>query len=243
MVDHVLSLCSVSRSYRSGKTTVTALRDVHLDVPRGAFVAVMGPSGSGKSTLLHCASGLDRPTAGSVELDGVDLATLDDRRLTELRRGRIGFVFQAYNLVPALTAEQNVALPARLAGRRPRRDEIAATLAWVGLAHLRHRRPAELSGGERQRVAIARALATRPDVTFADEPTGALDSRSGRDVLRLLRRMVDERGNTTVMVTHDPVAAALADRVVFLADGRIVDVLDAPTARATAAHLALLEAA
>ncbi|HEX5118803.1 MAG TPA: ABC transporter ATP-binding protein [Pseudonocardiaceae bacterium] len=242
MADHALRLRSISRSYGIGKTAVYALRDVSLDVPRGAFVAVMGPSGSGKSTLLHCASGLDRPTAGSVELDDVDLTTLADRHLTELRRVRLGFIFQSYNLVPALTAEQNVALPLRLAGRRPARDDITRVLAWVGLAGLRHRRPAELSGGERQRVAIARALAAGPEVTFADEPTGALDSRTGRDVLRLLRWMVDEHGNTTVMVTHDPAAAAMADRVVFLADGRIVDVLDRPTAEAAAAHMAMLEA-
>lgn len=242
MADLALRLRSISRSYGKGNTAVYALRDVSLDVPRGAFVAVMGPSGSGKSTLLHCASGLDRPTAGSVELDDVDLTTLDDRHLTELRRVRVGFVFQSYNLVPALTVEQNVALPLRLAGRRPGRDDITRVLTWVGLAGLRQRRPAQLSGGERQRVAIARTLAAGPEVTFADEPTGALDSRTGRDVLRLLRWMVDEHGNTTVMVTHDPAAAAMSDRVVFLADGRIIDVLDSPTAEAAAAHMALLEA-
>lgn len=243
MADHVLTLRSVSRSYGTGSTLVYALRDVSLNIPRGAFVAVMGPSGSGKSTLLNCASGLDRPTSGSVVLDDTDLTTLADRELTELRRDRIGFIFQSYNLVPALTAEQNVALPLRLAGRKPGKDELERVLTWVGLAALRHRRPAQMSGGERQRVAIARALATEPDVIFADEPTGALDSRAGRDVLRLLRSMVDEHRTTTVMVTHDPVAAAVSDQVVFLADGRIVDILDGPTAEAAAAHMALLEAA
>jgi putative ABC transport system ATP-binding protein len=203
---------------------------------------VMGPSGSGKSTLLQCAAGLDRPTSGSVLLGETELTTLRESRLTRLRRDRIGFVFQAFNLLPALTAAQNVALPLRLAGRRPGRAEVREVLARVGLADRAGHRPGELSGGQQQRVAIARALITGPDVLFADEPTGALDSSTGRAVLHLIRAMADE-GQTVVMVTHDPVAAAYADRVVFLADGRLHGALDAPTAETVAARMTRLEAA
>jgi putative ABC transport system ATP-binding protein len=243
MAEYALRLRSLSRSYGKRQMTVHALRDVSLDIPQGAFIAVMGPSGSGKSTLLHCASGLDRPTSGSVLLHDVDLTELSETELTELRRARLGFVFQDYNLLPALTAEQNIALPQRLAGHKPRRDDISRVLTWVSIADLRHRRPSELSGGQQQRVAIARALVSEPDVLFADEPTGALDSKSGREVLQLLRWMVDEHGRTTVMVTHDPAAAATSDQVVFLADGQIVDVLNRPTAKKAAAHMAQLESA
>ncbi|MFD0367146.1 ABC transporter ATP-binding protein [Streptomyces sp. NPDC127114] len=201
----------------------------------------MGPSGSGKSTLLQCAAGLDRPTAGSVEIDGIPLAGLSERRLTLLRRDRIGFVFQSFNLLPALTAAQNVALPLRLAGRRPSRAEVRDALARVGLAGRERHRPGQLSGGQQQRVALARALITRPAVLFGDEPTGALDSTTGRAVLDLLRELVDRDGQTIVMVTHDPVAAARADRVVFLVDGRVHGELTAPTVEAVAARMAGLE--
>ncbi|MFB9554581.1 ABC transporter ATP-binding protein [Streptomyces roseoviridis] len=202
----------------------------------------MGPSGSGKSTLLQCAAGLDRPTAGSVEIDGVPLAGLSERRLTLLRRDRIGFVFQSFNLLPSLTAAQNVALPLRLAGRRPSRTEVREVLARVGLAGRERHRPGELSGGQQQRVALARALITRPAVLFGDEPTGALDSTTGREVLSMLRELVDRDGQTVVMVTHDPMAAARADRVVFLVDGRLAGELHAPTPQAVAARMAGLEA-
>ncbi|MFD6431505.1 ABC transporter ATP-binding protein [Streptomyces venezuelae] len=211
----------MSRRFGSGGTFVTALDDVSLTFPRGTFTAVMGPSGSGKSTLLQCAAGLDRPTSGSVVVGGTELAGLSETRLTLLRRERIGFVFQAFNLLPSLTAEQNVALPLRLAGRRPKKAQVREALGQVGLADRARHRPSEMSGGQQQRVALARALITRPDVLFGDEPTGALDSWTGREVLALLRGMVDRDGQTVVMVTHDPVAAAHADRVVFLVDGRV----------------------
>nr|WP_309053678.1 ABC transporter ATP-binding protein [Streptomyces sp.] len=201
----------------------------------------MGPSGSGKSTLLRCAAGLDRPTAGSVEVGGVRLDGLGERRLTLLRRDLIGFVFQSFNLLPSLTAAQNVALPLRLAGRRPSRREVREALARVGLAGRERHRPGELSGGQCQRVAVARALIARPAVLFADEPTGALDSTTSREVLDLLRALVDGDGQTVVMVTHDPVAAARADRVVLLVDGRVAGELRAPTADAVAARVAALE--
>ncbi|GHF96093.1 ABC transporter ATP-binding protein [Streptomyces filamentosus] len=222
---------------------VRALDGVDLDVAAGTFTAVMGPSGSGKSTLLRCAAGLDRPDAGRVEVAGTALEGLGERRLTLLRRDRIGFVFQSFNLLPTLTAAQNVALPLRLAGRRPARGEVRAALARVGLAGRERHRPAELSGGQCQRVAVARALIARPAVLFADEPTGALDSTTGAEVMDLLRALVDEEGRTLVMVTHDPVAAARADRVVFLADGRLAGELAAPTAGAVAARLADLRPA
>ncbi|MET9955145.1 ABC transporter ATP-binding protein [Streptomyces sp. NPDC006339] len=229
------------RGLRRHHRDVRALDGVDLDFPTGTFTAVMGPSGSGKSTLLQCAAGLDRPTAGSVEIDGIPLAGLSERRLTLLRRERIGFVFQSFNLLPSLTAAQNVALPLRLAGRRPSRTRVRDALARVGLADRERHRPGELSGGQQQRVALARALITPPAVLFGDEPTGALDSTTGREVLTMLRELVDRDGQTIVMVTHDPVAAARADRVVFLVDGRSAGELYAPTPEAVAARMAGLE--
>jgi putative ABC transport system ATP-binding protein len=222
-------LSSVTRSFGRAADTVTALDNVSLTVPAGTFTAIMGPSGSGKSTLLQCTAGLDRPTGGRVFLGETDLTELGERKLTLLRRERIGFVFQAFNLLPALTAEQNVALPLRLAGRRPKRTEVRDVLARVGLGDRARHRPGEMSGGQQQRVALARALVTRPEVLFGDEPTGALDSQTGREVLTLLRSMVDG-GQTVIMVTHDPVAASYADRVVFLADGSVRDELYDPSA-------------
>ena len=228
-----LSLRSVTRVYggdrRSRAVAHPALRGIDLDVLAGRTTAVMGPSGSGKTTLLHCAAGLDRPTEGTVHLGGIELSSLGERARTELRRQRIGFVFQHYNLVPSLTVEENVDLPHRMSGRRPDRAWRDEILARVGLAdHTRHL-PSELSGGQQQRAAIARAVVTRPDVIFADEPTGALDRRSGEAVLALLRQVVEHAGQTVVLVTHDPAVAASADRVVMLDDGRIVADLDDPT--------------
>ena len=216
-------------------TTVTALDDVSITFPTARFTAIMGPSGSGKSTLLHCAAGLDSLTSGRILVDDVDLGSLSDRDLTVLRRSKVGFVFQAFNLVPTLTAEENVLLPFTLAGRSvgARSEERAwfdFVVDTVGLRERLGHRPTELSGGQQQRVAVARALVTRPTVVFADEPTGNLDSRSGAEVLGLLRRATDTSGQTVVMVTHDPMAAAHADEVVLLADGRIVDRIQAPTA-------------
>jgi putative ABC transport system ATP-binding protein len=222
-------------------TTVTALDDVTLAFPRGTFTAVMGPSGSGKSTLLQCAAGLDRPTSGSVTMGGSELTTLSETKLTLLRRERIGFVFQSFNLLPSLTAEQNVALPLRLAGRRVPKSRIREVLQQVGLAERARHRPTELSGGQQQRIALARALVTRPEVLFADEPTGALDSRTGREVLTLLRTMVDRAGQTVVMVTHDPLAASYADRAVFLVDGRVDGELTGAGTNDIATHMATLE--
>jgi putative ABC transport system ATP-binding protein len=237
-------LSSVRKVYGSAALPVTALDGVSTGFHAGTFTAVMGPSGSGKSTLLHCAAGLDRTTEGSVVIDGTDLGDLDETALTLLRRERVGFVFQAFNLVSALTAEQNVALPLRLAGRRTDPVELRAALAEVGLAGRGGHRPSQLSGGEQQRVAIARALITRPAVVFADEPTGALDTRNSRGVLDLLRDLVDHRRQTVIMVTHDPVAAARADRVIFLADGRVVqEVTEGVTAESVATRMANLEAA
>ncbi|MEU2119670.1 ABC transporter ATP-binding protein [Streptomyces sp. NPDC016459] len=220
---------------------VRALDGVDLDFHAGTFTAVMGPSGSGKSTLLQCAAGLDRPTAGRVEVGGTALQGLSERRLTLLRRDRIGFVFQSFNLLPSLTAAQNVALPLRLAGSRPSRTEVREALARVGLAGRERHRPGELSGGQQQRVALARALITRPAVLFGDEPTGALDSTTSREVLDMLRELVDRDGQTFVMVTHDPVAAARADRVVFLVDGRVAGELRAPTVQTVTARMTALE--
>jgi putative ABC transport system ATP-binding protein len=235
-------LRAVSRIYGTGESAVTALDAVDVDIAPATFTAVMGPSGSGKSTLLHCAAGLDRPTSGEVTIDGVSLTGLSERALTKVRRARVGFVFQAFNLIPALSAEQNVALPLRLAGRRPAAGEVRAMLAEVGLADRARHRPSELSGGQQQRVAIARALVTRPAVLFADEPTGALDTTASREVLRLLRTAVDRHAQTVVMVTHDPYAAAHADRVLLLADGRVADVLEHPAdAPEIAVRMARLE--
>ncbi|MFD0692011.1 ABC transporter ATP-binding protein [Actinomadura fibrosa] len=233
---------AVSKVYGRGRGAVAALREVTTAVPRGRFTAVMGPSGSGKSTFLHCAAGLDTPTSGTVRLGGTELSAMDETRLTELRRERVGFVFQAFNLVPSLTVEKNITLPLRLARRRVDRAWLDEVVARVGLAERRAHRPAELSGGQQQRVAIARALVTRPDVVFGDEPTGALDTMTARDVLTLLRETVDGMGQTVVMVTHDPVAASYADRVLFLADGRIVDAMDAPSSDRVAARMTRLGA-
>ncbi|GAB3153549.1 ABC transporter ATP-binding protein [Microbispora hainanensis] len=234
-------LSEVRRVYGSGAHVVTALRGVSAVFPTGSFTAIMGPSGSGKSTLLQCASGLDRPDGGQVVIGGVDLGGLSERRLTELRRDRVGFVFQSFNLVESLNAAQNISLPVLLSGHRPAPGHVEELLRTVGLADRARHRPAELSGGQQQRVAIARALVTRPEVLFADEPTGALDSRTGREVLRLLRQLVDERGDTVVMVTHDPLAASHADRVLFLSDGALVGELWSPSPATVAARLAALE--
>jgi putative ABC transport system ATP-binding protein len=235
-----VALHGISRTYGRGSAAVRAIDDVTLDFPRGGWTAVMGPSGSGKSTLLHCAAGLERVDHGRVVIGGTDITRAGDAELTVLRRQRIGFVFQSFNLVGSLTAEQNVALPLRLAGRRPGRTEVRARLAAVGLADRARHRPRELSGGQQQRVAIARALATGPEVLFADEPTGALDSASARTVLDLLRAMADG-GQSIVMVSHDPGAAARADVVVFLRDGRVVDRLAGAGPREVADRLAVLE--
>ncbi|PRX47121.1 putative ABC transport system ATP-binding protein [Prauserella shujinwangii] len=237
-----VELRGASRDYGSGQARVRALDGVSIAFAAGSWTAVMGPSGSGKSTLLHCAAGLEQVSAGQVLLSGDDITTAGERELTELRRGRIGFVFQSFNLIGSLTAEQNVTLPLRLAGRRVSGKQVRQVLASVGLDDRRRHRPRELSGGQQQRVAIARAMVTRPAVLFADEPTGALDSGSARQVLRLLRGMVTSAGQTIVMVTHDPAAAAAADSVVFLSDGRIADRALAPSAREVAERLARLEA-
>jgi len=234
-------LDAVRKTYGSGAAEVTALDGVSAGFAPGSFTAIMGPSGSGKSTLLHCAAGLDRVTTGRVTIDGIDITDLSDHELTLLRRDRVGFVFQAFNLVGALTAAQNVELPLRLARRRPSGDQIRAALAEVGLADRSGHRPAELSGGQQQRVAIARALISRPAVLFADEPTGALDTTSSRAVLELLRGVVDRHGQTVIMVTHDPVAASRADRVMLLADGRLADELVGANATTIAAWTALAE--
>ncbi len=236
--DRAVELRGVRRRYGRGATAVHALRGIDLTLPRGSFTAVMGPSGSGKSTLLQCAAGLDRPTDGSVRLTGTEITGMSENRLTELRRSRLGFVFQAFNLLPSLTVEQNVLLPARLAGGRPDRRQAARLLARVGLDGKGDRRPGELSGGQQQRVAIARALVTSPDVIFADEPTGALDTTTAAEVLSLLRAAVDTLGAAVVMVTHDPTAAAHADRVLFLADGVLADDLPAMSADRIAARMA-----
>ncbi|RSN99223.1 ABC transporter ATP-binding protein [Streptomyces sp. WAC 05379] len=235
-----VELRGVRRQYGRGSGAVHALAGVDLALSRGTFTAVMGPSGSGKSTFLQCAAGLDRPTAGSVRLGGTEITRMRENQLTELRRSRLGFVFQAFNLLPSLTAEQNVLLPMRLAGQRQDRRRAAAVLAQVGLADKARSRPGELSGGQQQRVAIARALVTSPDVIFADEPTGALDTGTAAEVLGLLRQAVDALGATVVMVTHDPVAAAWADRVLFLADGVFAGALDRGSAEQIAARMAAL---
>jgi putative ABC transport system ATP-binding protein len=220
---------ALTRRYGTGESAVDALRGVSLEVPAGQFTAVMGPSGSGKSTLMHLLAGLDRPTAGSVHIGGEEISSMPDRRLTKLRRTHIGFVFQSFNLLPTLTAEENITLPLAIARSKPAKADVDRLIARVGLTDRRDHKPAELSGGQQQRVAIARALIARPTVLFADEPTGNLDSAAGAAVLELLRDAVAEDGQTTVMVTHDPRAAAAADRVLFLADGRIVGDMEEPT--------------
>ena len=217
------------KRYGEGSTAVYALRDVSVDFARGSFTAIMGPSGSGKSTLLNCLAGLERPTAGWSEIDGTRIDRLSDHDLTVMRRGEIGFIFQSYNLLPVLTAEENITLPVTIGGKEPDSEWLETLIETTNLGDRREHRPDELSGGEQQRVAVARALISRPAVIFADEPTGNLDSVSGRVVLSLLRRTVDDLGQTIVMVTHDAHAAAVADRVLFLADGRIVDQLERPS--------------
>ncbi|MEU1532487.1 ABC transporter ATP-binding protein [Streptomyces fagopyri] len=216
--------------YGSGDTAVRALDGVSVGFPAGRFTAIMGPSGSGKSTLMHCAAGLDTLSSGTAYIGDTELGTLDDRRLTLLRRDHVGFVFQAFNLIPTLTVAENITLPLDLAGTKASPEWIDALIDVVGLRERLHHRPAELSGGQQQRVAVARAFAGRPDVVFADEPTGNFDSRAGAEVLDLLGDAVRRTNRTVVMVTHDPVAAAHADEVVFLADGRLVDRMEAPTA-------------
>ncbi|MFJ5264720.1 ABC transporter ATP-binding protein [Streptomyces sp. NPDC088387] len=237
-----VELRGVRRQYGRGAGAVHALAGIDLALPRGSFTAVMGPSGSGKSTFLQCAAGLDRPSSGSVRLGGTEITGLRENRLTELRRSRLGFVFQAFNLLPSLTVEQNVLLPMRLAGQRQDRRRSDTVLAQVGLAGKAKRRPGELSGGQQQRVAIARALVTSPDVIFADEPTGALDTGTAAEILGLLRHAVDTLGATVVMVTHDPTAAAWADRVLFLADGVFAGGVDGGSADRIATHMAALTA-
>jgi len=226
-----VALQNISKTYAGG---VRALDDVSLTVGRGSFVAVMGPSGSGKSTLMHCAAGLDTPTGGRAFIDGTEVGGLSETRRTELRRARVGFVFQSYNLVPSLSVADNITLPLRLARRKPDHEWVRMLVDRVGLGERLGRRPAELSGGQQQRAAIARALVTKPAVVFADEPTGALDLRTAREVLALLRDLVDGLGQTVVMVTHDPAAAARADRTLVMLDGRVVDTVE----RASAADLA-----
>ncbi|MFD6661671.1 ABC transporter ATP-binding protein [Micromonospora chalcea] len=240
-VEPAVRVEQLTRVYGTGRNQVTALAGVDVGFGRGTFTAVMGPSGSGKSTLLQIAAGLDRPTNGRVVVGGTDLSGLSETRLTELRRTRIGFVFQAFNLIGALTVEENIVLPLRLAGVRADRAWLTHVVERVGLADRLHHRPAALSGGQQQRVAIARALATRPEVIFSDEPTGALDSRTAAEVLTLLRAVVDEHGQTVVMVTHDPIAASYADRVLVLADGAIVADLPQLGAVRIAEHLASLD--
>ncbi|GAX49429.1 ABC transporter ATP-binding protein [Streptomyces olivochromogenes] len=235
-----LRLVKVGKTYGAGESAVTALDGVSLGLARGSFTAVMGPSGSGKSTLLRCAAGLERPDSGIVRVDGVEVTGGGEAELTRFRRGRIGFVFQQYNLLPTLTVAQNTILPLKLAGRRVDRARAREILTAVGLGDRLGSLPDQLSGGQQQRVAIARALVAEPRVIFADEPTGALDSRGARDVLRLLQEAVRVHGRTVVMVTHDPLAASYADAVVFLADGRMAGRLPAPTADAVAERLAHL---
>jgi putative ABC transport system ATP-binding protein len=222
----------VSKLYGSGEAAVVALDDVTVGLGQGEFTAIMGPSGSGKSTLLHMLAGLDRPTSGEVFLGDTEITSLKDKALTLLRRDRIGFIFQSFNLLPTMTAAENIVLPMRIAGRKPDEHWVASIVETVGLTGRLSHRPAQLSGGQQQRVAAARALASRPQIVFADEPTGALDSRSGAELLAFLRKAVTELGQTVVMVTHDANAASYADRVIFLADGHIVDEMQSPTADA-----------
>ena len=228
---------ALTRRFGEGSGAVDALRGVSVDFAAGSFTAIMGPSGSGKSTLMHILAGLDKPTSGWVEIAGTRLEELSDRELTLLRRRQVGFIFQSYNLLPVLNAEQNILLPVRIGGEAPDRPWLETLVQTVGLGDRRTHRPNELSGGQAQRVAVARALITRPAIVFADEPTGNLDSNASRDVLELLRRAVDEFGQTIVMVTHDAGAAAIADSVLFLADGRIVDRLTRPSQEQILDHL------
>ncbi|MFE3328226.1 ABC transporter ATP-binding protein [Streptomyces sp. NPDC059176] len=220
----------LSKVYGVGETQVVALDRVSVNFQQGEFTAIMGPSGSGKSTLMHCVAGLDSFSSGSVQIGDTELGSLKDKQLTQLRRDKIGFIFQAFNLLPTLTALENITLPMDIAGRRPDKQWLQQVIDMVGLSGRLGHRPAQLSGGQQQRVAVARALASQPAIIFGDEPTGNLDSRSGAEVLGFLRNSVRELGQTVVMVTHDPVAASYADRVIFLADGRIVDEMLSPTA-------------
>ncbi|WP_461027130.1 ABC transporter ATP-binding protein [Streptomyces sparsus] len=220
----------VVKSYGSGETEVVALDRVDVEIARGAFTAIMGPSGSGKSTLMHCLAGLDSVTSGQIWVGDTEITGLKDKKLTRLRRDSIGFIFQAYNLLPTLNGLENITLPMDIAGRKPDKEWLDRVVETVGLRDRLRHRPSELSGGQQQRVAVARALAARPEIIFGDEPTGNLDSRAGAEVLGFLRRSVDDLGQTMVMVTHDPVAASFADRVLYLADGRIVDEMTSPTA-------------
>ncbi|MFC9845568.1 ABC transporter ATP-binding protein [Streptomyces sp. NPDC060223] len=222
----------LSKVYGQGETQVVALDQVTVDFRQAEFTAIMGPSGSGKSTLMHCVAGLDSFSSGSVRIGETELGSLKDKQLTKLRRDKIGFIFQAFNLLPTLTALENITLPMDIAGRKPDKEWLNTVIEMIGLADRLSHRPSQLSGGQQQRVAVARALASRPDIIFGDEPTGNLDSRAGAEVLGFLRNSVRELGQTVVMVTHDPVAAAYADRVIFLADGRIVDEVLKPTADA-----------
>nr|WP_270887110.1 ABC transporter ATP-binding protein [Pedococcus sp. 5OH_020] len=233
----------LTKTYGKGEAQVRALDGVSLDIARAEFTAVMGPSGSGKSTLMHCAAGLDAVTSGQAFVGDVDITQLKEKALTTLRRDRIGFVFQSFNLIPTLNAEENILLPLAIAGRKPDKEWFDVVVDTVGLRDRLSHRPNELSGGQQQRVACARALVSRPEIVFADEPTGNLDSTSGAEVLGFLRRSVDDFGQTVVMVTHDPVAAAHTDRVVFLADGRVVDEMREPTAERILERMALLSQA
>lgn len=235
-----LLMREVYRKYSSGADETTALADISVTLARGSFTAVMGPSGSGKSTFLHCAAGLDRPTSGNVRLGDTDLDRLSQNRLTRLRRERVGFVFQEYNLLSALTVQDNITMPLRLSGRPVDREWAELVTRRVGIDQWLRRRPTQLSGGQQQRVAIARALIARPDAVFADEPTGALDSHTGGQVLALLREVVTDLGQTVLMVTHDSAAAAHADEVLFLTDGRLADRLAAPTAEVVAERMSRL---
>jgi putative ABC transport system ATP-binding protein len=218
-----------SKIYGKGDSEVRALDDVTVEFHDGEFTAIMGPSGSGKSTLMHCVAGLDELTSGSVLIAGTDLSTLSDKELTVLRRDQVGFIFQSFNLVPTLNAYENITLPLALGGKKPNRDWVDKVVATVGLGDRLKHRPSELSGGQQQRVAVARALANEPHIVFADEPTGNLDSKTGHQILDFMRKAVDELGQTIVMVTHDPVAASIADRIIFLADGKVVDEMREPT--------------
>jgi putative ABC transport system ATP-binding protein len=226
-----------TKTYGKGDTEVHALDGVDVDFVAGEFTAIMGPSGSGKSTLMHCMAGLDRLTSGTVVIGDVDVTTASEKQLTLLRRDRLGFVFQAFNLVPTLNAIENITLPMTLAGRKPDRDWVDHVVTTVGLSHRLKHRPSELSGGQQQRVAVARALAGRPDIIFADEPTGNLDSATGAEILAFMRNAVRELGQTIVMVTHDPVAASYSHSVIFLADGRVTDRLSEPTPDAVLDHM------
>ncbi|WP_405802020.1 ABC transporter ATP-binding protein [Streptomyces sp. NBC_01506] len=221
---------ALSKVYGQGETQVVALDQVTVDFRQGQFTAIMGPSGSGKSTLMHCVAGLDSFSSGSVRIGDTELGTLKDKQLTQLRRDKIGFIFQAFNLLPTLTALENITLPMDIAGRKPDKQWLDNVITMIGLKDRLHHRPTALSGGQQQRVAVARALASRPEIIFGDEPTGNLDSRAGAEVLGFMRNSVRELGQTVVMVTHDPVAASYADRVIFLADGRIVDEMQNPSA-------------